>query len=112
LKTDTNQNHFDGVRDINSPADSPRLSNTNDPGNANSKEFKMAVKLYAQGKQARKTYDQDWTKYERWYKGQQYDWRRPSYKASPALNILRPTVQTILPILTDTSPSFDIMPQS
>jgi hypothetical protein len=103
-------NHFDGVRDMNAPSDMPKVDGKDKTGSA-TPDFKMAMKLYAQGKQVRKTYDQDWSKWERWYKGQQYDWRRPSYKASPALNILRPTVQTILPILTDTSPSFDIMPQ-
>lgn len=107
---ESNQNHFDGVRDVNAPSDMPKTDGKDKTGSA-TPDFKMAMKLYAQGKQVRKTYDQDWSKWERWYKGQQYDWRRPSYKASPALNILRPTVQTILPILTDTSPSFDIMPQ-
>ena len=110
MPKETQMNHFDGVRDMNAPSDMPKVDGKDKTGSA-TPDFKMAMKLYAQGKQVRKTYDQDWSKWERWYKGQQYDWRRPSYKASPALNILRPTVQTILPILTDTSPSFDIMPQ-
>jgi hypothetical protein len=107
---ETNQNPFDGVRDMNAPSDQPKIQTPGETG-ANSQDYKLAMKLYAQAKQVRKQYDQDWSKWERWYKGQQYDWKRPSYRAAAALNILRPTVQTILPILTDTSPSFDIMPQ-
>jgi len=102
---------FEGTRDINSPMDMPRvIPNDNDRGGS-SPDFKLAVRLFTQGKQVRKQYDQDWDKWLKWYGGQQWDWRRPSYKASPSMNVLRPAVQTVLPIMTDASPDFDINPQ-
>ena len=102
---------FEGTRDINAPSDQPKVATNADDRGGNSPEFKLAVRLYTQGKQVRKQYDQDWDKWLKWYGGQQWDWRRPSYKASPSLNILRAAVQTVLPIMTDASPDFDINPQ-
>jgi len=102
---------FEGLRDINSPQDAPRVVPRDDSRGDQDPDFKLAVRLYTQGKQVRKNYDQDWDKWLKWYQGAQWDWRRPSYKASPSMNIIRATVQTILPIMTDASPDFDVNPQ-
>jgi hypothetical protein len=102
---------FEGMRDINSPQDQGKVQPRSDDRGGGSPDFKLAVKLYTQGKQVRKAYDQDWDKWLKWYGGAQWDARRPSYKASPSLNVLRAAVQTVLPIMTDSSPDFDINPQ-
>jgi hypothetical protein len=107
------QSQFTANTDINAPTAQQQNAERVTPASrsdASNPDFKMAMKFYSIGKQARKKYDQDWEKQKRWYNGNQWDWRRPSYKASPALNIIRPTIQTMLPILTDTSPTFDVMP--
>lgn len=75
------------------------------------KEAEMVIKLYEKGKKAREKYDKDWQKYADNYKGKQWPDKRPSYKASPVANIIRQSVQTILPILTDAQPGFNVEPR-
>lgn len=72
------------------------------------REAEMVLRLYERGKKSREQFDKDWTKFKDFYEGRQWDQRRPSYKASPVANICRQTVQTILPILTDAQPGFNI----
>jgi hypothetical protein len=76
------------------------------------KELKILQKALASGKKFRKKYDQNWKKYEEYYNGNQwYGRKRPSYRASPSANIIRPSIQTIIPIMTDTQPGIDVLPQ-
>jgi len=75
------------------------------------KDYKMVMALLEKGKAARKSVDGSWDKYWSFYKGNQWEVKRPSYKASPNINIIRATVQTILPIMTDASPGFDVEPR-
>jgi hypothetical protein len=102
---------YDTFRDINSPMDQPKVQVSSDDRGANNPDLKLVVRLFTQAKQVRKQYDHEWDKWLKWYEGKQWDWRRPSYKASPSMNIIRAAVQTVLPIMTDTSPSFEIAPQ-
>ncbi len=75
------------------------------------READMVLKLYEKGKEARKKYDKDWKKYNDFYEGKQWDDKRPSYKAIPVANVIRQSVQTILPILTDAQPGFNVDPK-
>lgn len=75
-------------------------------------ELKLALSLIAKAEKARKEVDKDWRKCEEYYNGNQwYDKNRPAYRASPVANKIRPGIQTILPIMTDTQPGVDITPQ-
>jgi len=71
----------------------------------------MVMKMFDQGKAARKKVDKNWPKQQDYYDGKQWDDRRPSYRASPVANVIRSTVQTILPIMTDAQPGFNVAPQ-
>ena len=86
-------------------AQTPQLTNTE------KRVVKMVMDLFYRGKRARADRDNKWDEYRKFYKGEQWLMKRPSYKASPNINIVRATIQTILPILTDTSPGFDVGPR-
>lgn len=88
--------------------DKPLTINTPDE----EKELKILMRALANGKKFRKKYDQFWKRNEEYYNGNQwYGRKRPTYRASPSANIIRPTVQTIIPIMTDTQPGIDVLPQ-
>jgi len=76
-------------------------------------EVKQVLKLYGQGKEARKEYDKNWNKYWEFYKGKQWGGgqQRSSYRASVPFNIMRSTVQTQIPIMTDSRPKFTVLPR-
>lgn len=69
----------------------------------------LAKRLHHKAVQARKDRSSKWDTYWDFYNGKQWPVKRPSGKASPNVNVCRSTVQTILPILTDTSPSFGVV---
>jgi hypothetical protein len=93
-----------------SPQDSPSPSEKTKVEDLS--ELKLALSLIEKAKTARKTVDKDWAKYEAYYNGDQwYGKNRPTYRAAPVANKIRPAIQTILPIMTDTQPGVDITPQ-
>jgi hypothetical protein len=94
-----------------SPTDD-QIPNTYTPDSKEAEALKLVSSLYERGKSARKEFDQEWNKQENYYKGKQYlNKKRPSYRASPVANVIRPVVETVIPILTDTTPGFDAQPQ-
>ena len=71
---------------------------------------KMVFEKYQQAKKFRKSYDKDW---ERWYKlyaGQHWDVSRPDWKSTPVVNFIFSTIETIVPIMTDSSPQLMVAP--
>ena len=98
---------FDTYRDMNSPSEESTVTK---PKDSDQDTFKMCMRLYAKAKAVRSLVDGDWDECMDFYKGKQWKGKRPSYRASPTVNIIRPTVQTILPIITDREPSIDVSP--
>lgn len=91
-------------------ADEAKPQAANSP--SDEQELKVLIKTLEKAKKYRSSYDKNWKKYEEYYNGNQwYGRKRPSYRASPCANIIRPTVQTIIPIMTDTAPGVDVIPQ-
>ena len=69
---------------------------------------KVIKRMYDGAKQARKKRDSNWSEYWDFYNGKQ--WGNGFKKNTPPnVNIQRAIVQTILPIMTDTSPSFGLV---
>lgn len=75
-------------------------------------DVKLVLTLFEQGKAARKKYDQNWSTYEQFYKGDQWSNVRSKNRAKPVVNICRVTIQSILPILTDAHPTFNVLPST
>jgi len=72
------------------------------------KDVAMVLRKLDEGKKAREPFDKDWDEYRSFYKGEQYKIRKAGVKSTPVLNILRPTIQTIIPIMTDNQPGFNV----
>jgi len=70
--------------------------------------IQMVMALIKEGKANKKDVEKDWNKFKRFNDGKQWDTSNRVQR--PIMNIMRPAVQTILPILTDTSPGFNVEP--
>jgi len=66
--------------------------------------MQMVMALIKEGKANKKDIEKDWNKFKRFNDGKQWDTSNRVQR--PIMNIIRPAIQTILPILTDTSPGF------
>lgn len=107
-----NQTPYDGQLNANAPVERKIATPINESSNYDNKEYNSVMSLFEKAKVARAKHDCNWQKWRDFYDGKQWgDSKRPSYKSSPNLNIVRSTVETVLPIMTDTSPGFDIVPQ-
>lgn len=73
--------------------------------------IKLAERLFSKAKKARSRYDKNWAKYYRMFRGQQWDSRRPSYRHSEVVNHLFKTIQSTVPIQTDSRPRFEFLPE-
>jgi len=59
---------------------------------------------YKEAKKHRAAYDKDWERWYRLYAGQHWEGNRPDWKSTPVVNFIFSNIETILPILTDSSP--------
>ena len=97
------------LRDPNAPRselkESEQISNNEDDA-----LIKEIMELYDQAKTARSNRDQDWQRRVEFYQDNQWDRLRAAYKAKPVLNVIRTTIQAIIPILTDNRPGINAIP--
>lgn len=94
--------------DINSnPAPNPEVVPNQSKGSI--ADVQLVQKLLSEGRTARRNFDKDWEKYRAYEKGNQWDKsKRPEYRASIPFNIIRSAIQTQIPILTDSRPTFTL----
>lgn len=81
---------------------------TQDLSDEEKTELKYALDVVEQLQKDKEEHD-NFDECDNFYKGKQWKDTRPKYRSSPVHNICRPTVETILPIMTDTSPSFSVV---
>ena len=72
-------------------------------------DIDLLFKLLAEDKKAREKYDKNWDKWEKYYDGDQWEQKRAAGKAMPVANVIRRTIQSIFPIMTDSKPGFDVL---
>ena len=76
-------------------------------------EIKMIKGWYDEAKQHRAQYDKKWSKYYRAYYGKTWkDQKQTGTSTKPEINIVRPAIQTIVPIMTDAKPGFTVIPKT
>jgi hypothetical protein len=90
---------------------SPLYGSYLEESNPDTKDIKMVLDLYEQGKSEKKGAIERWDEYYRFYKGLQWPKERPSYRSDATFNVIKITIQSLLPILTDTEPGFDVLPE-
>ncbi len=76
-----------------------------------SAEVKFVLARFDEGKEARKEFDKDWPTYREYYKGNTMKNRVSVGKANTGFNIIRSTIQSTIPILTDSRPGFGVLPR-
>lgn len=91
--------------DINALPGLPKDASAKPSAEAESEQTAIR-KLFAQAKAAKDPYSQYWNERMAYYKGRQYS----GGKKTPVINIIRATIQTILPLLTDAKPGINILP--
>lgn len=65
---------------------------------------------YREAKRHRSTWDKDWERFYRLYAGQHWDAPRPEWRSDVTVNFIFSTIETILPIMTDSHPTINIVP--
>lgn len=93
----------------------PSEQNKQMPEYAASLEDKKLIKKLNQkfykAKKKREKYDDKWADRYRFFRGQQWKFKRPSYRHSEVINLVFKAIQSFVPILTDARPRFEFLPQ-
>lgn len=76
------------------------------------KEIRMIMAWQREAANNRKQFDKHWGERRKAYKGKTWQAQKSSEaKQQPEMNLIRVVVQTILPILTDANPGFNVLPR-
>lgn len=76
------------------------------------REIKMILGWQREAANNRKQFDKSWGERRKAYKGKTWQAQKGSEaKQMPEMNLIRVVVQTILPILTDANPGFNVLPR-
>lgn len=71
------------------------------------KIIKKVNDLLEKAKGARSRFDGKWADYYNMFRGKQWELKQPSYRHSAVINMVFQTIQSIVPILTDSKPKFE-----
>jgi len=81
------------------------------PSEKEKKALKLVRKLFKKAKEEKAYYDKDFLKYYQFFRGKQWPEARPSYRHSDVINLVFRTIQSDVPILADTRPKIEFLPQ-
>lgn len=73
--------------------------------------IKLVDKVFKKSKKWRANYDRNWLTDYKFFRGQQWSQQRPSYRHSEVINMVFQAIQSSVPMLTDSRPKFEFLPQ-
>lgn len=89
----------------------PMDGTPDDQTDAERKAVKLAEHLFQKSKRARSKFDKEWPTYFKYFMGDQWKHKRPTYRHSESLNIITANIRNIVPILTDPQPNVQTTPE-
>ncbi len=88
-----------------------RTERTYEPTPEEKKAIRLVEKLFQKAKSYRAQYDERWIDFYRMFRGRQWKQDRPSYRHSEVINLIFRTIQSNVPLQTDSRPKFEFQPQ-
>lgn len=77
------------------------------------REIRMIKQWFQEDSNARKEFDKNWEERRKAYKGETWNKQKnQGGKTQPEVNVIRIVLQTVIPILTDKRPGFNVVPKS
>lgn len=81
------------------------------PSEEERRAIRHVEKVFSRNKRWRAQYDKNWMNYYKMFRGQQWQEQRPSYRHSEVINLIFQAIQSDVPIVTDTRPRWEFLPQ-
>ena len=81
-------------------------------GETESQLAEMVLNKYKEAKAYRASFDKDWDRWYKLYAGQHWEGPRPDWRSDATVNFIFSTIETVLPIMTDSAPQITVVPAS
>lgn len=75
------------------------------------KTVKLVHKLLRDAKRARSSVDCDWLTFWKYFRGNQWEEKRPSYRHSEVINLIWSHIHSVVALLTDPRPNIETIPE-
>ena len=82
------------------------------PTDEETRALKLTEQFYMKAKRNRSQYDGHWLEDYRMFRGQQWKEQRPSYRHSEVINMVFQSIQSTVPIQTDSRPRIEFIPEN
>jgi len=82
------------------------------PTDKEEKIIKKINQLFERSREHRQRYDEKWVDFYHMFRGKQWKEERPPYRHSEVINMVFQNIQAMIPILTDSRPRFEFLPQN
>ena len=95
--------------------EAPKEGNPDISGEQSAAERKTILKveeLFSRYKKHRMNFDKTWLENYKFFRGKQWKEARPAYRNDPVLNFTFSAIQTIIPIMTDSRPNIETIPEN
>lgn len=82
-----------------------------EPTDEEKRAMKLGDKCYSEAKSYKRRFDYTWLDDYRMFRGKQWKEDRPSYRHSEVINLIFQSIQSEVPLMTDSRPKMEYLPQ-
>lgn len=89
-----------------------KVHGTYNPSPEEQELLRKVTRMFDKSRNHRSKFDVHWAEYYKWFRGKQLLEKKPGYRSQEVINMIFQTIQSQVPMITDTKPKFEFSPEN